>query len=170
MILTPAPSLPAPLASLVTLVAPPPTVGERHYYSDLVQPVRGLYPQLHVNNTPETRLPLTVGVVERHPHAAQVFVPLAVSRYLVTVMPARPDGAPDPSAAASLVLPGTQGVIYHAGTWHVGATVLDGPGHFAVFMWRGAEEDDVFATVPPFQIAAPANLAAAPASIAAGKD
>lgn len=161
MILTPRPSLPPDLAGLVTFLEPPETVGERRYYSDLVQPVSGLYPQFHVNHAPQTHLPLEVGVVERHPRAAQIFVPLRVRRYLVTVMPTGPDGGPDPARAASMVVPGTRGVIYHAGAWHVGATVLDSPGQFAVFMWRGAEDDDVFAPVPTFSIVEPATARAA---------
>ena len=39
------------------------------------------------------------------------------------------------------------GVVYHPGTWHAGITVLDSEATFAVMMWRGGEDDDVFAPI-----------------------
>ena len=44
--------------------------------------------------------------VEAHPHAAQVFLPVDVDRYVVTVMPG--GDAPDPAGALSVILPGTR--------------------------------------------------------------
>jgi ureidoglycolate lyase len=51
-----------------------------------------------------------------------------------------------------LELPGTRGVIYAPGVWHMGATVLDRPGHFAVLMYRGGPDDDEFRAVPPMTL------------------
>jgi ureidoglycolate lyase len=90
--------------------------------------------------------------MERHPHAAQIFLPLDVSRYLVTVMPADAKGRPDPAHALSMVLPGTLGVVYRPGIWHAPILVLDRDGHFAVMMQRGAPDDDVIFTIPPLTL------------------
>lgn len=136
------------------LVEGPALHGDRSLYSDWLTPVTGLALQFHVNSVPRSDLPLTIAQVEHHPHAAQVFLPLDVSRYVVTVMPDA-GGKPDPRGALSMVLPGTMGVIYRPGTWHMGVTVLDRDGRFAVLMWRGAVDDDVFTAIPPITLAAP---------------
>jgi ureidoglycolate lyase len=145
---------PAAFAPFGALIEGPALHGDRRLYSDWLAPVAGLALQFHINSVPRSDLPLTVTQVERHPHATQVFVPLDVSRYLVTVMP-DVDGRPDPSGTIAMILPGTMGVIYRANAWHMGVTVLDRDGRFAVLMWRGAPDDDVFAPVLPISIHAP---------------
>lgn len=137
-----------PFGSFLT---PPDAEGQRSFYSaHLTAQPPGSAPVLHVNHVPESRLPLEVTRVERHPHAAQCFVPLDVARYAVLVMPSDADGLPAPDRARAYLVPGTTGVIYAPGVWHMGATVLDRPGHFTVLMWRGgAEPDDEFQEIPP---------------------
>ncbi len=141
----------AAFAPFGRIVGPPDAVGMRRGYGDaLAARPRDAAPAFHVNAVPPSTLPLTVARMERHPHAAQCFVPLDVERYLVAVMPEAADGAPDPARALAFVLPGTRGVIYHPGTWHLGATVLGRTGHFAVLMWRGgAGPDDEFRAIAP---------------------
>jgi len=90
--------------------------------------------------------------VEHHPHAAQLFLPMGVSHYLVTVMPSDAVGSPDSAHALAFVVPGTLGVAYHPGTWHAGIAVLDAEASFAVLMWRGEKDDDVFAAIPPIEL------------------
>ena len=133
------------------ILGPPDAAGARRFYSDALHTrPDDSAPILHVNAVAPSRLPLTVTGVERHPHAAQCFVPLDVGRYVVLAMPDGADGGPDPARALAFVLPGTRGVIFHPGAWHLGATVLDRPGHFAVLMWRGGRRaDDEFRAVPP---------------------
>ena len=111
-----------------------------------------LAPSYHLNRAPASTLPVTIRRVERHPHAAQLFLPMGVSRYLVTVMPAKEDGSPKPGEARSFVVPGTMGVAYRTGTWHTGISALDVEGSFAVMMWRGTEDDDVFADIPSLHV------------------
>lgn len=144
----------AAFAPFGALIEGPAHHGDRRLYSDWLTPVAGLTLQFHINSVPRSDLPLTLTQVEHHPHAAQVFVPLDVSRYLVTVMPDA-GGAPDPSGTLSMILPGTMGVIYRPGAWHMGVTVLDRDGRFAVLMWRGAEDDDVFVPIAPITVTAP---------------
>jgi ureidoglycolate lyase len=139
----------AAFAPYGALVEPPAAPGDRRMFSDWLSPVEGLALQFHINCVSPSDLPLTLAQVERHPHAAQAFIPMDVSRYLVAVMPSRPDGQPDPARALCFVMPGTLGIVYRPGAWHAGVTVLDRPGHFAVLMWRGAVDDDVMYPLAP---------------------
>lgn len=155
MNILPVPCNAAAFAPYGTLLTGPARIGDRSLYSDWVAPVAGLHCQFHVNAVTASALPLTIDRVEHHPHAAQVFVPLKVSRYLVTVMPADPAGRPDPSRTLCMVVPGHVGVIYRPGAWHAGVTALDHDAEFAVLMWRGAADDDVFAPVAPVSVLDP---------------
>jgi ureidoglycolate lyase len=146
---------PAAFAPVGAFVQPPAAVGERSMFSHWLEPVAGLSQQCHLNRVTPSTLPMSVDRVECHPHASQLFLPIQVSRYLVTVMPSDEAGAPDPSRALAFLLPGTLGVVYHPGTWHAGMSVLDAEATFAVLMWRGAEEDDVFAPIPPLAVHPP---------------
>lgn len=144
---------PHALSRFAVLVEPPAHPGDRRLYSDWLAPVPGRALQFHMNHVAPSALPLEVAQVEAHPHAAQVFLPVDVDRYVVTVMPGQ--DTPDTTGAISVILPGTVGIAYRPGAWHAGITVLGRPGHFAVLMWRGAADDDRFADIPPLTIAAP---------------
>jgi len=144
-------------------LTPPSVAGERALFSEWVRPVPELSQQCHLNRVTPSEFPVRVDQVEHHPHTAQVFLPIGVSRYLVTVMPSDDSGAPDPSGTRSFVLPGTSGVAYRAGVWHTGITVLDTAGSFAVLMWRGAADDDVFADIGPLEIHPPTPARVGPA-------
>ena len=80
----PDPSLFAPFGAFLE---PPAGVGDRSVFSEWLEPVPGLSQQCHLNRVTPSTLPLTVEQVERHPHTSQLFLPMAVSHYLVTVMP-----------------------------------------------------------------------------------
>lgn len=147
---------PAALARFAVLVEPPAHPGDRRLYSDWLAPVAGLGLQFHVNHVSPSALPCVVTQVEAHPHAAQVFLPVDVDRYLVTVMPG--GDAPDPAGALAIILPGTTGIVYRPGAWHAGMTVLGRRGHFAVLMQRGAADDDRFAAIAPLTVTAPEAL------------
>ncbi len=152
MTVTAAPADAAGFAPFGVVVDMPAEAGTRRLYSEWLAPVSGLALQFHTNRVPPSALPLTLDRVERHPHSAQVFLPLSVSRYVVTVLPSLGDGQPDVARAQAFVLPGTLGVVYRAGVWHAGITALDAEASFAVLMWRGAADDDVFASVPPLAV------------------
>lgn len=149
---------PAAFAPFGTFIDVPANVGDRRLYSEWLAPVAGLAPQFHTNRVAAAALPLRIDRVERHPHAAQVFVPLDAARYVVAVMAADAAGAPDPASVLAFLLPPTVGVVYRAGVWHAGITALDTVASFAVLMWRGRADDDVFAAVPPLVIAVPAAV------------
>lgn len=147
----------AAFAPFGEFVVPPESYGARRYYSDsLHRRPETSAPVLHVNRVRPQTLPVTVAKVERHPFAAQCFFPLDVSRYAVMVMPSDTDGRPCPDQALAFLMPGTMGVIFHAGVWHMGATVFDRDGHFTVLMWRGGPmQDDDFRSIPPITLVAP---------------
>lgn len=146
---------PAAFAPFGTFLLPPDEVGQRTLFSGCIPPVPGLSQQFHLNRVAPSTLPLTLDRVERHPHAAQLFLPVGVSRYLVTVMPSDAKGAPDPRGALAFLIPGTMGVVYHPGAWHAGIAVLDREASFAVVMSRGAPDDDVFVAIPPLTVHPP---------------
>ena len=95
----------ADFAAFGSLIDRPGQAGQRQFYSDWLGG-QGLAPVFHVNNVPQASLPFTLTKLERHPHAAQCFVPLDVSRYLVSVAPSLPDGAPDLSGIKTFLMPG----------------------------------------------------------------
>lgn len=146
---------PVAFAPYGAFVDPPAAVGERALFSQWLEPVVGRSQQAHVNRVPCSALPLTIDRVECHPHAAQLFVPMGeVTRYLVIVMPSDAAGDPDPGRAEAFLVPGSRGVVYAPGVWHTGISVLDADASFAVFMWRGGDDDDVFVSVPAFEVVA----------------
>ena len=149
----------AAFAPFGRFVVGPDEPGARNFYSDALhaRPPTSA-PVLHVNMVPASRLPLEVSTVERHPHAAQCFFPLDVSRYVVMALPSDGDGLPRVEAARAFLLPGTMGVILNTGVWHLGATVLDRPGHFTVLMWRGGpRQDDDFRAIAPLTLVMPSE-------------
>ena len=144
----------ADFAPFGRLVEPPEMAGQRAFYSDsLCERPDESAPVLHVNKVEPSLLPLQVSEVERHPFAAQCFFPLDVAAYIALVMPSDTDGKPMPEEARAFLMPGTRGVIYNAGIWHLGATVLERPGNFVVLMWRGGKRaDDAVQAIPPLTL------------------
>lgn len=138
----------AAIAPYGAFITPPDVAGMRARYDRWLEPVSGLMPSFHLNHVSPIPADAPVERVERHPRAAQVFLPVDVSRYLVTVMPSHADGSPCPERGLLFEVPGTLGIAYAPGVWHAGARVLDRAGHFAVLMWRGAQDDDVFCDIP----------------------
>lgn len=137
------------------LIAPPGTVGARCRFDALLHPEpseRDLAPVFHTNLVAPVALPHEIAVLERHPHAAQGFVPLDAGAFLVVVAPSTPDGDPDLSAVRSFVAPSGVGVVYRRGVWHAGARAVGRAASFAVLMWRGRVDDDVFLPVPPIRV------------------
>jgi ureidoglycolate lyase len=84
----------------------------------------------------------TIRVVqaERHEHSAQMFIPMAVDRYLVIVW----DADPRQGGEASAFLGGPEDiVIYQPGIWHHGIIAVGERGLFASTMWRTRGGRDV---------------------------
>jgi ureidoglycolate lyase len=142
-----------------SIIASPAQVGERQFYSEWLGAARpDCLPVFHTNLIKAVTLPTVISRLEKHPHAAQCFVPLDVCRYLVVVAPSDPAGNLVPSKIEAFLVPSHLGVIYRAGTWHAGASVLDRDASFTVLMWRGATDDDVFAAIDPVSLAEPQGM------------
>lgn len=101
-------------------------------------------------------LPVTVTVLERHPHSNQAFVPMNGTRQLVVVCPSTADGQPLLSQARAFVASGSQGINYDANVWHAPRVALCAPGEFAMFRWDdgGAQDTELFELEQPFAVAA----------------
>jgi len=88
---------------------------------------------------------------ERHVHSSQMFVPMAVDRYLVVVWDDDPRSGGKPSA----FLGGPDDVVvYYPGVWHHGIMALGGQALLASTMWRTRGGSDVeFVDLPsPLEI------------------
>lgn len=92
------------------------------------------------------------GMLERHLHGSQTFVPLAAGRWVVLV--ARGGAAPDLSSLCAFEAGPRQGITLHAGTWHHPLIALD-DGLFLVLERQGAVEDcDVVQLEHPVRLGA----------------
>ncbi len=83
-------------------------------------------------------LPITVKVMEYHPKSSQAFIPLSGRPYLMVVAPA---GDFDAAKMQVFVASGSQGVNYHAGTWHHFSLALEAVSDFLV-VDRIADDDN----------------------------
>ncbi|KMO31775.1 hypothetical protein VQ02_25380 [Methylobacterium variabile] len=93
--------------------------------------------------------------LERHPHSAQGFLPLAVGDYLVVVAPDA-GGRPDEAALRAFRVPAGTGLVYRSGAWHAHMTTMSAPGTFAMLVHEdGGPEDCVFAPVAPVAVVLP---------------
>jgi ureidoglycolate lyase len=137
------------------LIEAPKLFGVRNGYTDWLGSARSdMTPRLHMNLVAPTSVPYAITLLERHPYSSQIFIPLDVERYLVAVAPSLQDGGPDQARLQVFAVPGNVGVVYRAGVWHAGATVLERPGSFAVLMWRNdtADDEEFLPLAVPIQI------------------
>lgn len=81
-------------------------------------------------------MPLTVGMLERHPLGSQAFVPLLGNPFLVVVAP--PGDAPVPGLVRAFLSNGRQGVNYHRGVWHHPVLTIEKRDDFLVVDRSGA--------------------------------
>lgn len=89
---------------------------------------------------PRLEWPMAVALLERHPLATQVFIPMNARRYLVLV--ALGAGAPDLTTARAFVATGAEGVSYRPGVWHHPMIALDAPVDFTCLVWEDGSEAD----------------------------
>jgi len=137
-----------------TLLPRPQDCG-RTFISELVEsndPAARLTVSLYV--TDPTTLPVIVPKMERHRHSAQMFLPLAVERYLVTVAEDA-GGAPHPETLRAFVVPGDVGIVYPIDRWHCPIRVLDHRGSLVGLMaMSGTARDEEWSELPaPLEIA-----------------
>ena len=110
----------------------------------LAHKTRAAAPTLALYRLQASALPVSVGMLERHPLSAQLFLPLHAGRYLIAVAPALPGGGPDTGAALAFIAEAGQGVLYRPGVWHAPLIALDAASDFAMMMYEdGGPEDCV---------------------------
>jgi ureidoglycolate lyase len=115
----------------------------RWYHGDLIENRRPeAQLDLSFTSVEPAALPFPLRLFERHAYSAQAFVPLNVSRYLVTVCPDAGTDRPDPLRAVSFIAESDQTVVYAPGTWHHPMVALDRPGRFAIVMWTAGDAGD----------------------------
>ena len=101
--------------------------------------------------TPFT-LPVTLKLVERHPHGSQAFVPVTPSHFLVVVAPDA-NGRPG-TPVAFLAAPG-QGINYRQNVWHGALTALDKQTDFLIVDRTGDEPNcEIFEFETPYTVTA----------------
>tara|TARA_E500000318_G_scaffold27681_1_gene27870 strand:+ start:1796 stop:2287 length:492 start_codon:yes stop_codon:yes gene_type:complete len=84
---------------------------------------------LSVGRSEAVTLPLSLSMMERHPHGSQAFVPMAGARFLVIV--AR-DEKGTPSTPRAFLTNGSQGIQYKMNCWHGVLAPLTGPSDFLI--------------------------------------
>ena len=102
-------------------------------------------PNLRVQRTQPTPLPVTVTLIERHRHSSQMFAPLSGGSYLVVVFPSGSNGDPVLEEGKAFIGRGNQAINYNVDTWHHGFLALDAPGTFLMLRWEdGSRGDEEF--------------------------
>ena len=93
---------------------------------------------VNIFRTQPFALPLAIKMMERHPLSSQAFIPMGKHPYLVVVAP---KGDFDESSIEVFLATNSQGVNYHAGTWHHYCLALEGVSDFIV-VDRGDENSN----------------------------
>jgi ureidoglycolate lyase len=102
-------------------------------------------PNLRVQHTQPTPLPLAANKIERHRYSSQMFAPISGGAYLVVVFPSASDGSPVLSAGRAFAAAGDQAINYNHDTWHHGFIALHEPGTFLMLRWEdGTSGDEEF--------------------------
>jgi ureidoglycolate lyase len=89
-------------------------------------------------STPMDR-PVPIKIMERHPLSSQAFYPLSDRPFLVVVAE---KGDFNPDALKAFLANPTQGVNYHAGTWHHYSLALDDVSDFLVIDRGNIDDSD----------------------------
>ncbi|WP_323794798.1 ureidoglycolate lyase [Nisaea sp.] len=84
---------------------------------------------LSVGRSEAVTLPLSLGMMERHPHGSQAFVPMGGARFLVIVAE---DQNGTPSIPHAFLTNGRQGIQYKMNCWHGVLAPLTGPSDFLI--------------------------------------
>ncbi len=122
--------------------------GRHNFAADLFNGRAGARPNLRVQRTQPTALPLIATVIERHHFSSQMFAPLSGARYLVTVFPTDAEGQPVLPSGQAFIAQGDQAVNYNPGTWHHPFVAL-AEGTFLMLRWDdGGTGDEEFLSLP----------------------
>lgn len=87
-------------------------------------------------------LPIALGLVERHPCSTQMFVPMAVDRYVVVVAPTGADGEPRWSGLRAFLCGPGEAINYHVGAWHHPIIALGRDAELLMLAWEDGSAGD----------------------------
>jgi ureidoglycolate lyase len=119
--------------------------GRMNYAAELFNDRPAARPNLRVQRTQPTALPLTATLIERHRRSSQMFSPLSGGQYLVAVWPSDSDGQPRLDKGEAFIARGNQAVNYNRDTWHHGFVALGESGVFLMLRWEdGTNGDEEF--------------------------
>jgi ureidoglycolate lyase len=123
----------------------PGDIARRNFSAELFNDRSGARPNLRVQRTEPTPLPLMATVIERHRHSSQMFAPISGGPFLVVVFSPDGSGQPRIEAGCAFVADGFQAVNYNRDTWHHGFVALETPGTFLMLRWdEGGSGDEEF--------------------------
>jgi ureidoglycolate lyase len=123
----------------------PGDIARRNFAAELFSDRAGARPNLRVQRTEPTELPVVARVIERHRHSSQMFAPISGGPYLVVVFPSDDGGKPVIERGCAFIAAGTQAVNYNRNTWHHGFLALQAPGTFLMLRWDdGTSGDEEF--------------------------
>lgn len=104
------------------------------------------------------RLPVTLGMLERHPHSDQVIASMRSGRFVLAVALPDEEGRPRPDTLKAFLFEPGSGVIYRAGVWHHPMVGLDAEGLFFVQSWQdGSAQDCVEVEMAPQLLVEPSR-------------
>lgn len=138
VVLTPAPLSTAQFSTFGDVIEASDTYrvinqGTSRQFSDLALidiATDGGRPCISIYRATPFQLPLAIMMLERHPLASQLFMPLHDEPFLIVVAPA--GDQVDAAAARAFVSNGRQGINYRRGTWHHPLIALRDPSEFLV--------------------------------------
>jgi len=123
----------------------PEDIARRNFAAELFSDRASARPNLRVQRTGPTQLPLLAHMIERHRHSSQMFAPISGGPYLVVVFPSDRGGQPVIEHGCAFMAAGNQAVNYNRDTWHHGFLALQTPGTFLMLRWEdGSSGDEEF--------------------------
>ena len=127
----------------------PEDVARRNFAAELFSDRATARPNLRVQRTQPSELPVMARTIERHRHSSQMFAPISGGPYLVVVFPSDNDGQPVIEQGCAFRAAGNQAVNYNCNTWHHGFLALQVPGTFLMLRWEdGTSGDEEFLNLP----------------------
>jgi ureidoglycolate lyase len=123
----------------------PGDLARRNFAAELSSDRHHARPNLRVQRTQPTPLPLTATFIERHRHSSQMFAPLDGGRFLVAVWPSDEKGDPRLDQGQAFLARGDQAVNYNRDVWHHGFVAVEKAGAFLMLRWEdGSPRDEEF--------------------------
>ena len=121
----------------------------RNFAADLFSDRPSALPNLRVQRTQPTPLPLTATFIERREHLGRMRVPLDGGRFLVAVWPSDGEGQPLFNQGQAFLARGDQAVNYNKDVWHHGFVAIGAAGAFLMLRWEdGTTGDEEFVPLP----------------------